>query len=97
VKIADGCAGQIPESTVTELDAAPPLDFIRSGISALRALEEAAMAVVAQEETVKVEEGAVREIAWMECDACGGPLKTMGHCKYLCQQCGFLRTCMDTV
>ena len=40
---------------------------------------------------------AVREIDWMECDACGGPLKTMGHCKYLCQRCGFLRTCMDTV
>ena len=43
------------------------------------------------------EKGAVREIAWMECDACGSPLKVMGHCKYLCQRCGFLRTCMDTV
>lgn len=41
--------------------------------------------------------GAIRELAWMECDACGGALKIMGHCKYLCQRCGFLRTCMDTV
>lgn len=56
-----------------------------------------AMEAAAETKEAKSEEGAVREIAWMECDACGGPLKTMGHCKYLCQQCGFLRTCMDTV
>lgn len=55
---------------------------------------------VAAKESAKAEtqgNGAVREIAWMECDACGSPLKVMGHCKYLCQRCGFLRTCMDTV
>lgn len=31
------------------------------------------------------------------CDACGTNMQPMGHCKYLCRQCGFLRTCMDTV
>lgn len=40
---------------------------------------------------------APRELGWMQCDACGEPLKIMGHCKYLCRACGFLRTCMDTV
>lgn len=33
----------------------------------------------------------------VECDACGSPMRTMGHCKYLCQRCGFLRTCLDTI
>ena len=60
-------------------------------------MEDVVMDAAVKVEETKREEGAVREIAWMECDACGGPLKTMGHCKYLCQQCGFLRTCMDTV
>ena len=32
-----------------------------------------------------------------ECDACGSAMQSMGHCKYLCRLCGFLRTCMDTV
>ena len=41
--------------------------------------------------------GVVREMDWMECDACGEALQLMGHCKYLCRRCGFLRTCMDTV
>ena len=40
---------------------------------------------------------AVREIGWMECDACGEALQVLGHCKYLCRRCGFLRTCMDTL
>ncbi|MBU6282727.1 hypothetical protein KGQ64_10840 [bacterium] len=38
-----------------------------------------------------------REPDWLECDACGSPLQTLGHCKYLCRTCGFMRTCMDTV
>ncbi|MFM7144563.1 MAG: hypothetical protein ACKO2K_21880 [Alphaproteobacteria bacterium] len=38
-----------------------------------------------------------REPDWLECDACGSPLQTLGHCKYLCRLCGFMRTCMDTV
>lgn len=38
-----------------------------------------------------------REPDWLECDACGSPLQTLGHCKYLCRRCGFMRTCMDTV
>ena len=59
--------------------------------------EDVVMESAVEVEEAKSGEGAVREIAWMECDACGGPLKTMGHCKYLCQKCGFLRTCMDTV
>lgn len=49
------------------------------------------------------EAGEVREAAtarvpsWTRCDACGTPMQSMGHCKWLCRQCGFLRTCMDTV
>lgn len=31
------------------------------------------------------------------CDACGANMQPMGHCKYLCRRCGFLRTCIDTV
>jgi hypothetical protein len=31
------------------------------------------------------------------CDACGSPMKPMGHCKYWCLQCGFLRTCNDVI
>lgn len=31
------------------------------------------------------------------CDACGSTMQPMGHCKYLCRRCGFLRTCIDTV
>jgi hypothetical protein len=33
----------------------------------------------------------------VRCDACGAPMKPMGHCKYWCLACGFLRTCNDTV
>ena len=31
------------------------------------------------------------------CDACGAAMKPMGHCKYWCLRCGFLRTCNDTM
>lgn len=31
------------------------------------------------------------------CDACGAPMKPMGHCKYWCLRCGFLRTCNDVL
>lgn len=31
------------------------------------------------------------------CDACGERMQRMGHCKWLCRCCGFLRTCIDTV
>ncbi len=31
------------------------------------------------------------------CDACGCRMQPMGHCKWLCRRCGFLRTCIDTV
>jgi hypothetical protein len=31
------------------------------------------------------------------CDACGAPMKPMGHCKYWCLKCGFLRTCNDVI
>lgn len=31
------------------------------------------------------------------CDACGERMQPMGHCKWLCRCCGFLRTCIDTV
>ena len=39
----------------------------------------------------EVERGATR------CDACGSPMKPMGHCKYWCLKCGFLRTCNDVI
>lgn len=54
-------------------------------------------AVVVSEEKKDEEQAERREIRWLECDACGGPLRTLGHCKYLCERCGFMRTCMDTV
>ncbi len=31
------------------------------------------------------------------CDACGAEMKPMGHCKYWCLKCGFLRTCNDVL
>jgi hypothetical protein len=31
------------------------------------------------------------------CDVCGEPMKPLGHCKYQCFSCGFLRTCNDTI
>ncbi len=31
------------------------------------------------------------------CDACGAQMKPMGHCKYWCLKCGFLRTCNDVL
>ena len=34
---------------------------------------------------------------WTRCDACGSGMQSMGHCKWLCRSCGFLRTCIDTV
>jgi hypothetical protein len=33
----------------------------------------------------------------LACDACGTPMKPMGHCKYWCLACGFLRTCNDVI
>ncbi|MEW6273421.1 MAG: hypothetical protein AB1689_29425 [Thermodesulfobacteriota bacterium] len=34
---------------------------------------------------------------WTRCDACGTAMQSLGHCKWLCRTCGFLRTCIDTV
>jgi hypothetical protein len=31
------------------------------------------------------------------CDACGEPMKYLGHCKWICLKCGFPRTCQDTI
>jgi hypothetical protein len=31
------------------------------------------------------------------CYAGGEPMKPLGHCKYQCLSCGFLRTCNDTI
>lgn len=42
-------------------------------------------------ESCALEPGAVA------CDACGAAMKPMGHCKYWCLRCGFLRTCNDTM
>ena len=44
------------------------------------------------------ERGSARRApVWTLCDACGEAMQSMGHCKWLCRACGFLRTCMDTV
>ncbi len=42
-------------------------------------------------DTCALEPGAVA------CDACGAAMKPMGHCKYWCLRCGFLRTCNDVM
>ena len=42
-------------------------------------------------EACGLEQGAVA------CDACGAAMKPMGHCKYWCLRCGFLRTCNDVM
>lgn len=41
--------------------------------------------------------GVRRAPEWTRCDACGEGMQSMGHCKWLCRSCGFLRTCIDTV
>jgi hypothetical protein len=38
-----------------------------------------------------------RTPAAARCDACGEAMKPMGHCKYWCLKCGFLRTCNDLI
>ena len=42
-------------------------------------------------------DGCALEPGAIACDACGGAMKPMGHCKYWCLRCGFLRTCNDTM
>ena len=39
----------------------------------------------------------VRLADTVACDACGSPMRPMGHCKYWCLACGFLRTCNDVI
>lgn len=34
---------------------------------------------------------------YTRCDACGEGMQSLGHCKWLCRCCGFMRTCIDTV
>jgi hypothetical protein len=56
---------------------------------------------------LRSERGAAREAAavglgarapeWARCDACGTGMQALGHCKWLCRMCGFMRTCIDTV
>lgn len=46
-------------------------------------------------ESPENESGEVRDVT--RCDACGSPMKPMGHCKYWCLKCGFLRTCNDVI
>ena len=45
----------------------------------------------------RVEELPRRAYAGERFDACGEPMQSLGHCKWLCRCCGFLRTCIDTV
>lgn len=58
------------------------------------------MLAVMDEESTRDGQGAVVEgelSAQARCDACGAPMKPMGHCKYWCLVCGFLRTCNDVL
>lgn len=55
-----------------------------------------------EEETIDLRTGRPpqnREVrgAGPPCDACGSEMKPMGHCKYWCLKCGFLRTCNDVI
>ena len=34
---------------------------------------------------------------YTRCDACGEGMQSLGHCKWLCRCCGFMRTCIDTI
>ena len=42
-------------------------------------------------------EASARQASVFACDACGAPMRPMGHCKYWCLRCGFLRTCNDVL
>jgi hypothetical protein len=42
-------------------------------------------------------DGGIGDAIAVACDACGAAMKPMGHCKYLCLRCGFLRTCNDVI
>lgn len=53
--------------------------------------ERAGLQRATQPETAEIRDGEPR------CDACGSEMKPMGHCKYWCLQCGFLRTCNDVI
>ncbi len=48
-----------------------------------------------ESESLQIESEA--EPGGTRCDACGSPMKPMGHCKYWCLRCGFLRTCNDVI
>jgi hypothetical protein len=50
-----------------------------------------------QESPDRIDEdrGAAANVA--VCEACGAAMKPMGHCKYWCLRCGFLRTCNDVI
>jgi hypothetical protein len=53
-----------------------------------------------EEERSEVERAEPRRASapeWTRCDACGAWMQAMGHCKWLCRSCGFLRTCIDTI
>lgn len=41
--------------------------------------------------------GVRRAPEYTRCDACGEGMQSLGHCKWLCRCCGFMRTCIDTV
>ncbi|MDG2308840.1 MAG: hypothetical protein P8R42_30020 [Candidatus Binatia bacterium] len=49
------------------------------------------------ESSATASEMAVRAADGPGCDACGTNMQPLGHCKYLCRMCGFMRTCIDTV
>jgi hypothetical protein len=60
-------------------------------VAVTRGMEEEAPLAAERAERRAIVRGGER------CDACGEPMQPMGHCKWLCRCCGFLRTCIDTV
>jgi hypothetical protein len=64
-----------------------------SGRVRVERVATAATAVMA----TRTADASVRRHDAEQCDACGEPMQRMGHCKWLCRCCGFLRTCIDTV
>ncbi|HUY17728.1 MAG TPA: hypothetical protein VMV15_00765 [Candidatus Binataceae bacterium] len=48
-------------------------------------------------ETIDSDQRAPVDTSAVACDACGAPMRPMGHCKYWCLRCGFMRTCNDVI
>jgi hypothetical protein len=50
-----------------------------------------------QAKTIDSNQRAEADSHSVACDACCAPMRPMGHCKYWCLRCGFMRTCNDVI